>query len=551
MTQLQKVLCIHPDDSMLVALTDLSPGEVVQWEAESILICTPIKAKHKFARHAFAVEDMLSLYGVPVGKAIEPIRRGEAITTMNLRHYAAEVDLTATTPYEWTAPDVDAFAGMTFSGVVRPDGRVGTANHWLIFPLVFCENRNVEHLRNALEGPLGYASNDLAALTLSLLGSDVDSAAGSDAVLHENNEAQPAPAQFRPFPNLDGVRIITHAGGCGGTRADARSLCKILAAYADHPNVAGITVFSLGCQNAQITMFRQALELQNPNFDKPCLIYEQQKWDSEAAMMKAVLTDTLANLKQANNIVRQPVPLSRLKIGVKCGGSDGFSGISANPAMGLVSDMVVALGGSSILAEFPELCGVEANLIERCESDDDKRRFLGMMQDFEQRAIAAGTHLSENPSPGNIRDGLITDAMKSAGAAKKGGTSPIVSVLEYGEQTDKPGLALLCTPGGDVESVSGIVASGANVVLFSTGMGTPTGNPIVPVLKISSNTRVATKMADLIDFDCGPVIEGAPLPDIATGLLNMVIATAGGKYTAKADRLQQYDFIFWKRDISL
>jgi len=535
MSNSQKILCIHPDDSMLVALSDLATGEVVKWEKESILISTPVKAKHKFARRAFAEGELLTLYGVPVGKATQPIRRGEAVTTENLQHYAADVELGASTPYHWTAPEVDRFDGATFPGVVRADGRVGTANYWLIFPLVFCENRNVEHLRNALEGPLGYSNSDLASLTLSLLGEDM---------------AAPKPVT-RPFPNLDGVRIITHAGGCGGTRADARSLCKILAAYADHPNVAGVTVFSLGCQNAQIKMFEEALAKQNPNYSKPCLIYEQQKWESEQAMMKAVLQDTLTHLKQANNIVRQPVPLSHLKIGVKCGASDGFSGLSANPAMGLVSDMVVALGGSSILAEFPELCGAEASLIERCENDDDKRRFLGMMRDFEERAASVGAHLADNPSPGNIRDGLITDAMKSAGAAKKGGTSPIVSVLDYGEQIAKPGLSLLCTPGGDVESVSGIVASGANVVLFSTGLGTPTGNPIVPVLKISSNSRVATKLADLIDFDCGPVIDGAPLADIADQLLHMVVDTAGGQYQTKADRLQQYDFIFWKRDVSL
>ena len=532
---MQKVLCIHPDDDMLVALSDLAAGEVVNWEGESILISSAVKTKHKLARRAFAAGEILRLYGVPVGKATVDIRRGEAVTTENLHHYAAEVELEPQAPYSWTPPDVARFDGATFPGVVRADGRVGTANYWLVFPLVFCENRNVEHLRNALEAPLGYTRNDLASFTLSLLGEDMEA---------------PKPV-VRPFPNLDGVRIITHNGGCGGTRADARSLCKILSAYADHPNVAGITVFSLGCQNAQISMFKEALAKQNPNFDKPCLIYEQQKWDSEDAMMKAVLTDTLAQLKEANKVTRQPVPLSHLKIGVKCGGSDGFSGISANPAMGLVSDMVVAVGGSSILAEFPELCGVEANLIERCENDDDKRRFLGLMRDFEARAEAVGTHFADNPSPGNIRDGLITDAMKSAGAAKKGGTSPIVSVLDYGEQSPKAGLSLLCTPGGDVESVTGIVASGANVVLFSTGLGTPTGNPIVPVLKISSNTRVAKKLSDLIDYDCGPVIEGTPLPEVANGLFDMVVATAGGQYTAKADRLQQYDFIFWKRDISL
>ncbi len=533
---MQKVLCIHPDDDMLVALDDLAAGEVVQWASESILVCTPVARKHKLARRAFAEGDVLKLYGVPVGKATAAIRRGEAVTTENLRHYAADVELGATQAYEWTPPSVDRWAGATFPGVVRADGRVGTANYWLIFPLVFCENRNVEHLRNALEGPLGYKSDDLAAFTLSLL-----------------NEDMAAPkAVTRPFPNVDGIRMITHAGGCGGTRADARTLCKVLAAYADHPNVAGITVFSLGCQNAQIPMFKEALAKQNPNFDKPCLIYEQQKWEGgEQVMMQAVLRDTLAALKQANEVTRQPVPLSHLKIGVKCGGSDGFSGISANPTMGLVSDMVVALGGTSILAEFPELCGVEANLIERCVNEDDKRRFLGLMRDFEAKAEAVGTHFADNPSPGNIRDGLITDAMKSAGAAKKGGTSPIVSVLDYGEQTDKAGLSLLCTPGNDVESVTGIVASGANVVLFSTGLGTPTGNPIVPVLKIATNTRVATKLHDIIDFDCGPVVDGAPLPEVAGQLLDLVVATAGGHYAAKADRLQQYDFIFWKRDISL
>jgi len=536
MSDAQKVLCIHPDDDMLVALDDLANGEVVQWEGESFLIGLPVQRKHKLARHSFAVGDQLKLYGVPVGKATQPIRRGEPVTTENLAHFAAAVDLGSGEPYQWTPPETGRWQDATFPGVVRADGRVGTANYWLIFPLVFCENRNVEHLRNALERPLGYAPDDLASFTLSLLGEDMEA---------------PKPVT-RPFPNVDGIRMITHAGGCGGTRADARQLCKVLASYADHPNVAGITVFSLGCQNAQISMFRDALAKQNPNFDKPCLIYEQQQWDGgEQAMMKAVLQDTLKHLAEANKVTRQPVPLSKLKIGVKCGGSDGFSGISANPAMGQVSDLVVALGGSSILAEFPELCGVEANLIERCVNDDDKRRFLGLMRDFEAKAEAVGTHFADNPSPGNIRDGLITDAMKSAGAAKKGGTSPIVSVLDYGEQTDKSGLALLCTPGNDVESVTGMVASGANVVLFSTGLGTPTGNPIVPVLKIASNTRVAQKLSEVIDFDCGPVIEGKPMAAVADDLLEMVVATAGGQYKAKADRLQQYDFIFWKRDISL
>ena len=531
-----KVLCIQPEDDMLVALADLASGEVVDWEGESYLIQTPVPRKHKFARRSFATGEILKLYGVPVGKALNPIRRGEAVTTENLTHYAAEVEIGTSEPYRWSPPWVADYEPLTFDGVVRADGRVGTANYWLIFPLVFCENRNVEQLQRALEKSLGYGNDELTNFAQGLLG--------------QSQGAVSAPE--RPFPNLDGVRMISHNGGCGGTRADARELCKVLSAYADHPNVAGVTVFSLGCQNAQISLFQEELKKLNPNFDKPCLIYEQQKWEGgEEAMMRQVLQDTLKELAKANLVVRQPVPLSHLKIGVKCGGSDGFSGISANPTMGYVSDMVVALGGASVLAEFPELCGVEGNLIERCVNDEDKRRFLGLMREFEAKAEAVGTHFADNPSPGNIRDGLITDAMKSAGAAKKGGTSPIVSVLNYGELMDKPGLSLLCTPGNDVESVTGMVASGANVVLFSTGLGTPTGNPIVPVLKIASNTKVATKLNELIDFDCGPVIDGKPIPEVAKDLLNQVIATASGRYQAKADRLAQHDFIFWRQDISL
>jgi len=533
---MQNILCIHPQDDMLVALTDLKAGETVRWENENIRLVTPVATKHKFARRPLATDEIVKLYGVPVGKAMKPIALGEVITTENLKHYAAEVEKTTTAPYNWSLPDVSRWEDKTFMGYVREDGRVGTANYWLIFPLVFCENRNVEHLRNALEGPLGYAADDLTSHTFSLLGEATGTATNGPP---------------RPFPNVDGLRIITHVGGCGGTRNDARSLCRILSTYADHPNVAGITVFSLGCQNAEISMFEKYLKEQNPDFNKPYFIFEQQKWDSEPAMMKAAIRDTLEGMKEANKAVRTPVPLSHLKIGVKCGGSDGFSGITANPAMGLLSDMVVALGGSSILAEFPELCGVEANLIERCVRPEDGDHFLQMMRDFEAKAKAVGSSFSDNPSPGNIRDGLITDAMKSAGAAKKGGTSPVVSVLDYGEQVDGSGLALLCTPGGDVEAVTGIVSAGANVVLFSTGLGTPTGNPIVPVLKIATNTPMAERLKDMIDFDCGPVIEGVPLSKVADDMLDLVIATASGEHIAKADNLHQYDFMFWKRDTSL
>ncbi|QTN26319.1 altronate dehydratase [Rhodoferax sp. AJA081-3] len=533
-----KVLCIHPDDDMLVALVDLHTGETVEWAQQPLTIRTAVQRKHKVARRDCAQGDILKLYGTPVGKATQPIGAGCAVTTDNLEHYApVPVVGAGQPPPVWTAPDVTRWQQATFQGVMRADGRVGTANHWLIFPLVFCENRNVEQLRDALVRPLGYGQDeDLADFTRSLLGGVTSN----------------APATARPFPNVDGVRIITHQGGCGGTRADARSLCRILAAYADHPNVAGVTVFSLGCQNAQVDMFKAALAEQNPHFDKPCLVYEQQEWEGgEAAMMKTVVQDTLQQLAIANEAVRQPVPLSHLRIGVKCGGSDGFSGITANPVLGLVSDRLVALGGGSILSEFPELCGVESSLMARCVHAPDRQRFADLMQDFETRAHAVGTTFADNPSPGNIRDGLITDAMKSAGAARKGGSSPIVAVLDYGEVARQPGLSLLCTPGNDVESVTALVSAGANVVLFTTGLGTPTGNPIAPVVKVSSNTDVATRLSELIDFDCGSILQGAKPEALADGLMEHIIAFASGQQITQADRLGQHDFIFWRRDISL
>jgi len=257
-------------------------------------------------------------------------------------------------------------------------------------------------------------------------------------------------------------------------------------------------------------------------------------------------------LMKANEMTRTPQPLSKLVIGVECGGSDGFSGISANPTIGHVSDLLVSMGGASILSEFPELCGVEQNLIDRCVTKEMADKFMHLMEAYARRAEAVGSGFDMNPSPGNIRDGLITDAMKSAGAAEKGGTSPVKDVMDYGEYIKERGLNLLCTPGNDVESTTGLAGSGANIILFSTGLGTPTGNPITPVIKVSSNTLLANKMEDIIDYNTGEVITGEKtIEACGEELLEMVIKAASGEYIAKADRLGQDDFIPWKRGVSL
>src|SRR5690606_10369569 len=238
-------------------------------------------------------------------------------------------------------------------------------------------------------------------------------------------------------------------------------------------------------------------------------------------------------------------------LGLECGGSDGFSGISANPALGYASDILSALGGSPILSEFPELCGVEQELVNRCQEDADAVRFLQLMRDYEKSVVDAGSGFDMNPSPGNIKDGLITDAMKSAGAAKKGGTSPVAAVLDYGEYVSKPGLNLLCTPGNDVESTTAMAGSGANVIVFTTGLGTPTGNPVAPVVKVSSNSELANKMPDIIDVDAGPVIKGEKtIEEMGEDLLEYIIQVASGEVKSKASLLNQNDFIPWKRGVS-
>jgi altronate hydrolase len=215
-------------------------------------------------------------------------------------------------------------------------------------------------------------------------------------------------------------------------------------------------------------------------------------------------------------------------------------------------DKLVKLGGSAILSEFPELRGVEQELVDRCIDKAKAKKFITLMESYESKVIEAGTDFSTNPSPGNIKDGLITDAMKSAGAAKKGGSSPIVDVLDYGEYFKSQGLNLLCTPGNDVESTTAMAGSGANLIIFTTGLGTPTGNPITPVIKVSSNTAVYKKMKDIIDFNTGSIIEGSQsLEDLSEDMLEFIIKVASGESITKASQNRQFDFLPWKRDISL
>ncbi|MCR8558397.1 altronate dehydratase family protein [Mucilaginibacter sp. BJC16-A38] len=543
---------IHPKDNVLVALQNLAQGTEVNFEGQTFKLTEKIDAKHKFSINPLQPDDEIFMYGVLVGKATVAIPQGGPISTQTVHHASGEFHL-GKRKLDWHQPDPGKYTGKTFNGYHRADGSVGTGNYWIVVPMVFCENRNVDVLKEALVDKLGYKKAKSYDGDVEQLMGLYQAGKSVQEILNADIEDSADKANSKKFfKNIDGIKFLTHEMGCGCNRSDAQTLCGLIAGYVTHPNVAGATILSLGCQNAQVSILQQEIKVRDANFSKPLVILEQQKIGTESDLLKQAVKQTFAGLMQANQTERKPAPLSKLCIGLECGGSDGFSGISANPALGYVSDLLVTMGGSVILSEFPELCGVEQELSDRCVDEDKANYFMQLMTNYNQRAEADGSGFYANPSPGNIRDGLITDAIKSAGAAKKGGTSPVADVLDYPAKVSKPGLNLLCTPGSDVESTTAEVAAGANIVLFTTGLGTPTGNPVTPVIKLSTNTILATKMPDIIDINCGTIIEGEEtIQQTGERILDYVIKVASGEAEPASVRLGQDDWIPWKRGISL
>ncbi|PIA80252.1 altronate hydrolase [Gaetbulibacter sp. 4G1] len=536
---LKKNLIISPKDNVSVALVSIKKGENFSVNGSNIVITDDIPVKHKFALESLDVGDIVTMYGVPVGKAIKSIEEGGLITTENLKHVAAPYQY-KNTNYNYEKPFTNGLDRKTFLGYHRKDGQVGTSNYWIFVPMVFCQNRNLKVLKEAFEAELGFKKENPYRLKLRSLVNGNSETSYEEEVLNQ-----------KVFNNIDGIKFLTHEGGCGGTKDDAQALVNLLAGYIKNPNVAGATVMSLGCQHAQMSMLQDALH-ERFSTDKPVLYFEQQQYATENNMLTEAIKETYTALEKVNQIERQPTPLSKLSIGLECGGSDGFSGITANPLMGVVSDKINAIGGKSILSEFPELCGVEQDLIDRCPNEDVAKKFIYIMESYNGQAKKVGSGFDMNPSPGNIKDGLITDAIKSAGAATKGGRAPVADVIDYGEYATKQGLNLLCTPGNDVESTTGLAGFGANIILFSTGLGTPTGNVICPVIKISSNSMLPVKMKDIIDFDAGRMIsENVSQESLSEELIDLIIEVASGRHQTCATKLEQDDFIPWKRGVSL
>jgi len=384
---MEKVLQLDPRDNVLIALTDLDQRDPVEFAGRTYSLISKVPAKHKFATQHLPIGSEVIMYGVLVGKTFQPVRQGELLTIGNMRHEAAAYS-EKSGEYSWVPPDVSRWREAKFRGFRRSDGQVGTRNYWLVVPLVFCENRNILNLKQAFEEELGFAAPQLYRQQVAELAKLYREGSTERITVHRTQNGPQWEQSNKLFKNIDGIRFLLHEGGCGGTREDANNLCGLIAGYINHPNVAGATILSLGCQHAQVDILREQINRRNPKLDKPVEIFEQQKSGSEFAMLSEAIQRTFEGLVEADQAKRGPADLAHLCVGLKCGGSDGFSGLSANPAIGHTSDLLVASGARTILSEFPELCGVEQELINRAVSKEVGDRFIQLMGDYAKRARA-------------------------------------------------------------------------------------------------------------------------------------------------------------------
>ena len=421
---------------------------------------------HKYALRDIAAGENIIKYGNPIGHATEDIKAGEHVHTHNVKtNLSGNLEYTYE-PVFYDIPSEDT--SRTFMGYVRENGDVGIRNEIWIVNTVGCVNKVAEKLSS-----------------------------------------------------LTGAKHFSHPFGCSQLGDDQTITQKILAGMVNHPNAAGVLVLGLGCENNNIEVFKKVLGEYNP---KRVKFLNTQDFDDDIAEGVRLIEE----LKEyANSFERTAVPVSKLRLGLKCGGSDGYSGITANPLVGRLSDKLIAMGGSCVLTEVPEMFGAEHLLMQRCESREVFDKTVALINDFKDYYTRHNQVIYENPSPGNKKGGITTLEEKSLGCVQKGGLSKVVDVLTYGDRLSKCGLSLLNGPGNDIVAITNLMAAGVHVILFTTGRGTPVGAP-VPTVKIATNHSLAERKRDWIDFDASPTLEGNPLTD---ELLDYIIEVAEGRET--------------------
>jgi altronate hydrolase len=487
-------------DDVAIALRALEPGEIIAAAGERIEIREPIPRGHKLALRDIREGAAVRKFGWPIGRAARAIPRGSHVHTGNL-----VTRLSGLNEYEYhpsahaSIPAIPEKTIPTFLGYKRANGRVGTRNEIWILCTVGCVARTAERIAR--------------------LGSE----------------------KFKG--RVDGVYAFTHPFGCSQLGDDLKNTRRVLASLANHPNAGGVLVVGLGCESNQLSALLGEAKDIDPARIKS---FSAQASDDETEEGLAALEALVAIAEQDK---REPCPLSALTIGLKCGGSDGFSGITANPLVGRIADAVAAAGGTPILTEIPEVFGAEQLLMERATDETVFRGIVNVVNDFKRYFLDHGQPIYENPSPGNIAGGITTLEEKSLGAVQKGGHAPVNQVLRYGERASKPGLVLLEAPGNDAVSSTALVAAGATVLLFTTGRGTPLGFP-VPTLKISSNSALGEKKPKWIDFDAGQVLAGKSMEEAGQELLQLVIDTASGK-PARNEINDEREIAIWKSGVTL
>ncbi len=477
---------IHPKDNVAVALKPIPAGTVF----DGVAAKTDIPQGHKMALSALAENDQIIKYGFSIGHATGPIAPGEWVHTHNMKtNLSGEMEYTYHPDLHYPAPQTPG----TFLGYRRKDGKVGIRNEIWIIPTVGCVN-------------------DVA-----------------KALVRENQDLVRG--------SIDGLYTFPHPFGCSQTGADHAQTRKLLAALTRHPNAGAVLVLSLGCENLTHEQFLTELGDFDENRVK-FLTCQQVEDEMEAG--RNLLEQCAAF---AGQFVREEIPASELVIGMKCGGSDGLSGITANPTVGRFSDHLVAMGGSTVLTEVPEMFGAEGFLMDRCVSEDVFRKAVNMINGFKNYFLRHNEVVYDNPSPGNKAGGITTLEDKSCGCVQKGGSAPIMDVIGYGDAVTTKGLNMLYGPGNDLVSATALTAAGAHMILFTTGRGTPFGAP-APTLKISTNTPLAVKKPGWIDFNAGVVADGSrTLDEAASDLMDLVLEVASGTQT----RAEQKGF----REISI
>jgi altronate hydrolase len=493
-----RLVQIDPRDNVAVATEPLAAGSEVKLDGRTLVVSTDVPAAHKVALAAIEPHAPVVKYGYPIGRATEPIPPGAWVHEHNV---ATCLEASATYRYE---PDRFVRDGTgevpTFLGFRRADGRVGTRNEIWIINTVGCVNHAAERIAKL--------------------------------------------AAERLHGRVEGVHAFSHPYGCSQLGDDLRNTQRVLAGLLRHPNAGGVLVLGLGCENNQM---QQLLALAG-DVDRTRLRFfnTQDVVDEIEAGVDAVAE--LAALVASDS--RESAPVSDLIIGVKCGGSDGFSGITANPLVGRIADRLSSVGGGVILTEVPEMFGAEQLLMNRAADEKVFGTVVGLINDFKEYFVSHGQPVYENPSPGNRTGGLSTLEEKSLGAIQKGGHATVTSVLHYGERAGFKGLSLLESPGNDAVSSTALVASGATLLLFTTGRGTPLGFP-VPTLKISSNSEIAAKKPHWIDFDAGRLLEGAALADLTDELFALVLDVVSGRVQTNNERYGYREIAIWKEGVTL